>query len=43
VFEVEPWLEVAGCAGSAAEHARDLIGGPTFELRVWRARFRRPE
>lgn len=42
VFEVEPWLEVAGCAGSAAEHARELIGGPTFELRVWRARFRRP-
>jgi SAM-dependent methyltransferase len=43
VFEVEPWLEVAGCAGSAAEHARELIGAPTFELRVWRARFRRPD
>jgi SAM-dependent methyltransferase len=43
VYEVDPWLEVAGCAGSAAEHVRELIGGPTFELRVWRARFRRPE
>lgn len=42
VYEVDPWLEVAGCAGSAAEHARELIGAPTFELRVWRARFRRP-
>ena len=42
LFEVDPWLEVAGCGGSAAEHVRELIGGPTFELRVWRARFRRP-
>ena len=43
VFDVDPWLEVAGCGGSAAEHVRALIGAPTFELRVWRARFRRPE
>jgi SAM-dependent methyltransferase len=43
LFEVDPWLELAGCTGSAAEHARELIGAPTFELRVWRARFRRPE
>jgi SAM-dependent methyltransferase len=41
VYEVDPWLEVAGCAGSAAEHVRSLIGAPTFEVRVWRARFRR--
>jgi len=43
LFEVDPWLEVAGCGGSAAEHVRELIGAPTFELRVWRARFRRPD
>ena len=43
VYEVDSWLEVAGCAGSAAEHARELIGGPTFEMRLWRARFRRAE
>jgi SAM-dependent methyltransferase len=42
VFDVDPWLELAGCAGPAAEHARALIGAPSFELRVWRARFRRP-
>jgi SAM-dependent methyltransferase len=43
VYEVDPWLEVAGCAGSAAERVRELIGAPTFEMRLWRARFRRAE
>ncbi|HYX83584.1 MAG TPA: class I SAM-dependent methyltransferase [Gaiellales bacterium] len=42
VFDVDEWLDVAGCAGSAAATVRDLIAAPTFELRVWRARFRRP-
>ena len=41
-MDVDPWLEVAGCAGTAAAEVRALIGAPSFEVRVWRARFSRP-
>ena len=38
---VEPWLAVAGCSGQTAARAREMIGAPEFEVRVWRARYRR--
>jgi SAM-dependent methyltransferase len=38
-LEINPWLEVAGCAGEAAARIRSMIGSPVVELRVWRARF----
>jgi SAM-dependent methyltransferase len=38
---VEPWLEVAGVTGGAAARIRQMIGAPEFEVRVWRARYRR--
>src|SRR6185437_741923 len=38
---VEPWLAVAGVTGPAAARIRGMIGAPEFELRVWRARYRR--
>jgi SAM-dependent methyltransferase len=41
-LEVEPWLEVAGCAGEAAARIRAMIGAPAIELRVWRGRFVKP-
>jgi SAM-dependent methyltransferase len=41
-YDVDPWLEVAGCGGAAAAAVRDMIAAPWFEIRVWRARFRRP-
>jgi len=40
--EVAPWLEVAGCTGGAAARVREMIGASEFEVRVWRARYRRP-
>jgi SAM-dependent methyltransferase len=40
--KVDPWLEVAGCTGPTAARIRQMIGAPEFELRVWRARYRRP-
>jgi SAM-dependent methyltransferase len=40
--EVAPWLEVAGCTGAAAARVREMIGASEFEVRVWRARYRRP-
>ena len=39
---VAPWLEVAGCTGTAAARVREMIGASEFEVRVWRARYRRP-
>jgi SAM-dependent methyltransferase len=39
---VEPWLEVAGCTGPAAARVRGMIGASEFEVRVWRARYRKP-
>ena len=39
--EVAPWLEVAGCTGTAAARVREMIGASEFEVRVWRARYRR--
>lgn len=39
---VAPWLEVAGCTGAAAARVREMIGASEFEVRVWRARYRRP-
>jgi SAM-dependent methyltransferase len=38
---VEPWLAVAGVTGPAAARIRAMIGAPEFEVRVWRARYRR--
>jgi SAM-dependent methyltransferase len=38
---VEPWIAVAGVTGPAAARIRGMIGAPEFELRVWRARYRR--
>jgi SAM-dependent methyltransferase len=38
---VEPWLEVAGVTGGAAARIREMIGAKEFEVRVWRARYRR--
>jgi SAM-dependent methyltransferase len=38
---VEPWLEIAGCSGTAAARVREMIGAAEFEVRVWRARYRR--
>jgi SAM-dependent methyltransferase len=40
--DVAAWLEVAGCTGTAAARAREMIGANEFEVRVWRARYRRP-
>jgi SAM-dependent methyltransferase len=41
-MDVEAWLDVAGCAGTAAADVRSMVGAPDFEVRVWRARFSRP-
>jgi SAM-dependent methyltransferase len=38
---VEPWLAVAGVGGPTAARIRQMIGAPDFEVRVWRARYRR--
>jgi hypothetical protein len=32
---------VAGCTGPAAARVREMIGASEFEVRVWRARYRR--
>jgi ubiquinone/menaquinone biosynthesis C-methylase UbiE len=40
---VEPWLAVAGVTGAAAARIRQMIAAPEFEVRVWRARYRRRE
>ena len=40
--DVAAWLEVAGCTGTAAARVREMIGASEFEVRVWRARYRRP-
>jgi ubiquinone/menaquinone biosynthesis C-methylase UbiE len=39
---VDRWLEVAGTSEPAARRVREMIGAPEFEVRVWRARYRRP-
>ena len=39
---VDPWLGLAGCEGAAARRVRGLIGAPEFQVRLARARFRRP-
>jgi ubiquinone/menaquinone biosynthesis C-methylase UbiE len=39
---VDRWLAVAGTSEPAAGRVRQMIGGPEFEVRVWRARYRRP-
>jgi ubiquinone/menaquinone biosynthesis C-methylase UbiE len=39
---VDRWLAVAGTGEPAASRVRQMIGGPEFEVRVWRARYRRP-
>ena len=41
--DVSGWLDVAGVGGPTAARIREMIGGPQFEMRVWRARYRRPE
>jgi ubiquinone/menaquinone biosynthesis C-methylase UbiE len=38
---VDRWLAVAGTGESAAARVREMVGGPEFEVRVWRARYRR--
>ncbi len=40
--DVAPWLDVAGCTGGSAARVREMIGASEFEVRVWRARYRRP-
>ena len=39
---VDRWLAVAGTTEPAAGRVRQMIGAPEFEVRVWRARYRRP-
>jgi SAM-dependent methyltransferase len=39
---VASWLGLAACEGEAAKRVRELVGGPEFQIRVGRARFRRP-
>jgi ubiquinone/menaquinone biosynthesis C-methylase UbiE len=39
---VDRWLAVAGMSEPAAARVREMIGAPEFEVRVWRARYRRP-
>ena len=38
---VASWLRLAACEGEAAKRVRELVGGPEFQIRVGRARFRR--
>jgi SAM-dependent methyltransferase len=40
--DVASWLALAGCEGEAAKRVRELVGSPEFQIRVGRARFRRP-
>lgn len=38
---VDRWLAVSGTGAPAAARVREMIGAPEFEVRVWRARYRR--
>jgi SAM-dependent methyltransferase len=39
---VAEWLGLAETQGEAAKRVRELVGGPEFQIRVARARYRRP-
>jgi SAM-dependent methyltransferase len=41
-LDVVRWLAIANCEGDPARRVRELIGSPEFQIRVARARFRRP-
>jgi ubiquinone/menaquinone biosynthesis C-methylase UbiE len=41
-WEVGAWTELAGCDAATSARIRELVGAPTFTVRAWRARYRRP-